>query len=351
LFSDVAGDYFAWFPTPGSYTLTATPYAGGNGTGAAGTPLTLSFSVVDSGVALTSFTLVNADTDLDLMPLTSGMALNLNELPANGLNIRANATLPAAGSVVFSLSGAQAWTATENVPPYALFSDVAGDYFAWFPTPGSYTLTATPHASGNGTGAAGTPLTLTFSVVANPLPVQLTSFVAKATAANEVQLRWQTASERNCREFEVQRSPDGRQFATVGRAAGHGTTNVAQAYAYADRELPAQASTLYYRLRQVDTDGTSAFSPVQVVAVRGAVAELQLYSPLLPADAVRYSFSGPLAGDEYLRLYNVLGQGLGQFPVAAGGAGTVPTAGLASGVYWLRLGSAQGAYSGRFVVP
>ncbi|UOQ96692.1 T9SS type A sorting domain-containing protein [Hymenobacter sp. 5317J-9] len=351
LFSDVAGDYFAWTPLLGSYTLTATPYDGGSGTGAAGTPLTLSFSVVDSGVAVTSFTLVNADTDLDLIPLTNGMVLHLGELPANGLNIRANVQLPAAGSVEFSLSGAQTQVATENVPPYALFSDVAGDYFAWFPTPGSYTLTATPYATANGTGAAGTPLTLTFSVSASPLPVQLTSFVAMAVAASEVQLRWATASEHNCREFEVQRSLDGRQFATVGRAAGHGTTTVAQAYAYSDHELPGQAATLYYRLRQVDTDGTSAFSPVQVVALRRAAAELRLYSPLLPAEAVRYSFSGPLVGDEQLQLYNLLGQGLGQFPVAAGGAGTVPTAGLAAGVYVLRMGSAQGTYSGRFVVP
>ncbi|MBD2722161.1 hypothetical protein IC234_08470, partial [Hymenobacter sp. BT189] len=93
---------------------------------------------------VTGFVLVNADTDLDIFALTPGMTLDLNTLPTRNLNIRADVDTSPAGSVTFALSGADAWTATENVPPYALFSDVAGDYFAWFPTPGSYTLTATP---------------------------------------------------------------------------------------------------------------------------------------------------------------------------------------------------------------
>jgi hypothetical protein len=47
LAKDIEGDYKAWTPTNGSHTVTATPYTLGGGFGAAGTPLTVTFAVVD----------------------------------------------------------------------------------------------------------------------------------------------------------------------------------------------------------------------------------------------------------------------------------------------------------------
>ncbi len=45
-------DYLPWTPTVGSHTLTATPFSGSGSSGTRGTPLTLSFSVVDSSATL-----------------------------------------------------------------------------------------------------------------------------------------------------------------------------------------------------------------------------------------------------------------------------------------------------------
>jgi hypothetical protein len=42
---------FPWTPPIGRYTLTATPYATKQGSGARGEPLTVRFEVVDSGAA------------------------------------------------------------------------------------------------------------------------------------------------------------------------------------------------------------------------------------------------------------------------------------------------------------
>jgi hypothetical protein len=70
------------------------------------------------------------------------------------------------GSVVFNLSGAQSRTVTESRAPYALFGDNnAGDYYAWTPAVGSYTLKATPFTASGGTGTAGTSLTVSFNVI------------------------------------------------------------------------------------------------------------------------------------------------------------------------------------------
>ncbi|MDO7852481.1 T9SS type A sorting domain-containing protein [Hymenobacter convexus] len=349
LFSDFGGDYFAWTPPLGSYVLTATPFAAGGGTGPAGTPLTLSFSVVNSALAVTGFTLVNADTDLDLEALTAGMVLNTNTLPTQQLNIRANANPAVTGSVVFSLSGPVVWTATENVAPYALFSDLLGDYFGQPLLPGTYSLTATPFSAPAGAGVAGAGLTLNFSVVAAPLPVELAAFSAKALADGRVLLRWQTASETNNREFEIQRSLDGQQFSLMGRVPGQGNSTTPHDYAFTDPDPAADAPTRYYRLRQLDFNGTAHYSPVRAVAGSPAPAALRLH----PAGAgeVQYTFSGLLTGTESVLLYNLLGQCLGRYPVGATGTGTVPVAGLQAGVYVLHLPTREGRFTCRFVLP
>jgi predicted outer membrane repeat protein len=178
LFGDNQGDYQAWTPAAGRYSLTATPYAGAGGTGAIGTPLTVSFTVLDppSGQQLTQLWLINADTDEPIQELTAGTQLNLSTLPTLNLNIQAITEPAAVGSVAFSLSGQQRYQVVEGVAPYALFGDNQGDYQRWTPNLGSYSLTATPYAGVNATGAIGTALTVAFTVVNQPGSQQLTHY-------------------------------------------------------------------------------------------------------------------------------------------------------------------------------
>ena len=350
LFSDNAGDYFAWTPPLGSYTLAATAYAGPDGSGLAGPPLAIAFTVVNSVGGLLRFVLVNADTDLDIQPLANGAVLDLAALPTRNLNVRADPGVAATASVVFALRGAQTEDHTENVRPYALFSDLNGDYFAWTPATGSYTLTATPYNDPNGSGPAGPPLTVAFAVRGGPLPVGLTAFSASATAEG-VALAWTTAHERQCAAFEVERSLDGRTFAAVGTVPGQGTTTTAHAYRYTDPSRPAAATQRYYRLRQLDTDGTAAYSPVRAVWVAGPAAAFAVFPTVVADGWVRYTFAGPSTGTGVLQVLNAAGQGGGPVPLAAGGAGAVAVAGLPAGTYWLRLTGGGRRYAGRFVVP
>ena len=354
LFSDLLGDYFPWTPPLGSYSLLATPFDDPGGLGASGAPLTLSFSVINSVGGVTSFTLVNADTDLDIQTMTPGMTLTLSSLPTLNLNIRANTTPATVGSVVFDLTGPQLRSSIENLAPYALYSDLDGNYDPWTPLGGTYTLTATAFDAAGGGGTQGVGLTISFVVVAaQPLPVRLTAFLAEPLGPGAVQLRWNTATEEQNKEFVVQRSTDGRAYTALAHLPGHGNTTLPQAYQYADKQLPANVSKLYYRLQQVDVDGTTAYSPVRVVAVvaGAAPALLQAYVPT-PADGLlHYTFDGPATGTEELVLYSLMGQRLGRYPLAASGSGTVPVAGLAAGVYVLHLAHAGGRYTGRFVLP
>ncbi|MGI4864080.1 MAG: T9SS type A sorting domain-containing protein [Janthinobacterium lividum] len=109
-----------------------------------------------------------------------------------------------------------------------------------------------------------------FAVTSNPagpLPVTLLAFEAQRTGTT-VACTWATASEQHNDHFVVERSLDGANFLALGTVAGQGTSVAAHTYTYADAQ--PVAGVAYYRLRQVDTDGTATFSPV--VAVQGGEA-------------------------------------------------------------------------------
>lgn len=91
------------------------------------------------------------------------------------------------------------------------------------------------------------------------LPVEFTSFRAKVQG-KAVVLEWQTAWEWDNDHFEVQHSRDGQDFAAIAQVKGQGTTVFLQNYQY--RHTAPVSGIQYYRLRQVDFDGSFAFSDV-----------------------------------------------------------------------------------------
>ncbi|MCG9880165.1 MAG: GEVED domain-containing protein, partial [Bacteroidia bacterium] len=95
----------------------------------------------------------------------------------------------------------------------------------------------------------------------NPLPVKLISFNANGVN-NDVLLTWKTAMEINNKGFMVERSLDGRKFESVQFVKGNGTTSQVSNYLLLDEKAFNLASTLYYRLRQIDFDETESFSNI-----------------------------------------------------------------------------------------
>lgn len=94
----------------------------------------------------------------------------------------------------------------------------------------------------------------------NTLPVIFGTFSAKA-GANGVDLNWQTITERNNRHFEVERSTDALKFSSVGvvlTKAIDGNHQGPLNYQFTDAS-PADGIN-YYRIRQIDKDGSSEYS-------------------------------------------------------------------------------------------
>jgi hypothetical protein len=170
-----------------------------------------------------------------------------------------------------------------------------------------------------------------------PLPVELTAFAATAQAGG-VQLSWRTASERNSAHFAVERSPDGHAFAALGEVAAQGHRVAPTNYSYLDANLPARTSLLYYRLRQVDADGSFSYSPVRTVAVSPA-AGLALFPN--PAHATATLKVAATAYDREVRLLDMRGREAARLLLPARAAAAVlPLAGLPAGVYAVRVGTA-----------
>jgi hypothetical protein len=189
--------------------------------------------------------------------------------------------------------------------------------------------TTTSLTSGTFTGFSDFILASTASqLTANPLPVTLTSFGATRQASGTVQVAWATASEAHSAYFEVQRSLDGSTFATVAKVAAHGTTT--QAHTYTSLDQAAPAAKLYYRLRQVDTDGKHYFSPVVTLATTKADASLTLY----PNPAHTYLTVAAAAG-EAVQVIDLAGRVLQATTLPASGQLSVEA--LPAGTYLLRV--------------
>jgi hypothetical protein len=111
--------------------------------------------------------------------LNDGAVINLARTPTQNLNIRANSSPATVGSVDMMLTGSQFQTQMANSSPYSLFGDNgAGTYFPWTPNVGSYTLEGTPFTGLNGTGLAGTSLTINFTVTLAPPTITAVSQAA-----------------------------------------------------------------------------------------------------------------------------------------------------------------------------
>lgn len=105
-----------------------------------------------------------------------------------------------------------------------------------------------------------------FSVSGSLLPISLLSFEAKINEQN-INLFWSTATEKNNDYMAVERSVDGKLFSEIGRVKGLGYSVERVDYSFTDH-FP-YPGTNYYRLRQVDYDGTSTFHKVIAVEFTG----------------------------------------------------------------------------------
>jgi hypothetical protein len=154
-----------------------------------------------------------------------------------------------------------------------------------------------------------------------PLPVELLSFTCQVDK-DVVALFWQTATEMNNSGFEIERAPsksppkgETSEWQRIGFVEGKGTTTEIQSYSFTDKPEPGMYK---YRLKQIDYDGTFAYSPeveAEVKAPNVFSLEQNYPNPFNPSTKIKYqipaSSLNPFSkGEETfvtLKVYDILG--------------------------------------------
>lgn len=90
------------------------------------------------------------------------------------------------------------------------------------------------------------------------LPIQLLTFTAHKEDYS-IFLNWKTQSEKNSKEFDIERSLDGITFNKIGTIKASGNSEIQKNYLFIDSDLPDQNSW-YYRLKLIDRDESFSFS-------------------------------------------------------------------------------------------
>ena len=138
------------------------------------------------------------------------------------------------------------------------------------------------------------------------IPVELSSFSAELSG-DDVILNWTTATELNNQGFEIEHSTDNQNFSKIGFVPGFGTTTEMKSYSF--RVSDISAGVQYYRLKQIDFDGTTTI--YNSVEVTGPVPNTFVLNqnhpnPFNPSTTI--SFSLPVESNVTIKLFNMLGQ-------------------------------------------
>lgn len=175
------------------------------------------------------------------------------------------------------------------------------------------------------------------------LPVELTHFQA-TPQGNTTHLTWRTLSETNSDHFQVERSGDGRSFQSFGEVEAAGFSTSAVHYQFTDTApLPGYN---YYRLRQVDFDGSYSFSHIVTVDFR-PYEGVAVY-PTIVTSTLYVRFAAPPTEPALAFLYDTMGRlHLKSDIPPESDLHEMPLAALPSGVYFLKVQWGQKAMTFR----
>ncbi|HRP56671.1 hypothetical protein [Agriterribacter sp.] len=77
---------------------------------------------------------------------------------------------------------------------------------------------------------------------------------------NKAEINWSTASEKDNKQFEIQRSADGEDFKTIAIVFTLNDSNTIKNYRFKDDLKGVKGKSLRYRIKQVDTGNGYTFS-------------------------------------------------------------------------------------------
>jgi photosystem II stability/assembly factor-like uncharacterized protein len=139
------------------------------------------------------------------------------------------------------------------------------------------------------------------------VPVELISFTASVND-KDILLNWETATEINNKGFEIERKSSGSEYKFINFIPGNGTTTDPKIYQYVDKNVSAGIYT--YRLKQVDFDGSFAYSNETKVNMNTVPDKFTLHqsypNPFNPVTRIKFEI--PTKQMVELKVYDLLGR-------------------------------------------
>ncbi len=175
----------------------------------------------------------------------------------------------------------------------------------------------------------------------SPLPVELLSFDAEKVL-EDVDVTWITTTEINNDYFVIERSRDGITWESLDSVPGAGNSSVELSYDYMD-DSPL-FGTSFYRLKQVDFDGSFSYSEVEVINFEG-IEIVDLY-PNPSTGKVNYTLKASHPGTATLSVYDAISKLVvyEQFEVTEGFNYVNNVINAENGKYFISVTMANGKY-------
>ena len=171
------------------------------------------------------------------------------------------------------------------------------------------------------------------------IPVELTSFSA-SVINDKVILTWSTATELNNQGFDIEKSFDNKSYEKIGFVPGYGTTAESKNYNFSISN-PENRKT-FYRLRQVDFDGTFEYSSsIEVEGVSPTQYSLKQNYPNPFNPTTTIGFTLPSESIVKISIYNLIGQKVAEVVNSKFSSGNhsvdFNATNLASGIYLYKI--------------
>jgi hypothetical protein len=183
------------------------------------------------------------------------------------------------------------------------------------------------------------------------IPVELTSFTANVSG-NSVVLNWITATELNNSGFDIQRSVTLNEernlnWQSIGFVQGNGTTTQSNSYSFTDNNI--YSAKYYYRLKQIDFDGSFNYSnqiEIDFSLPQAFSLEQNYPNPFNPSTTIKYSIPIVISTEGRnlnvtLKVFDVLGNEIAVLVDEEKPAGTYEVSfdasSISSGIYLYKL--------------
>ncbi|RAI83933.1 glycine-rich domain-containing protein, partial [Algoriphagus yeomjeoni] len=124
--------------------------------------------------------------------------------------------------------------------------------------------------NGGGSGGSGVVYISFFNF--RILEVEYLYFNAEFNPENRSgELTWATSQEWENDHFEIERATNGdlTSWTKIGEVKGQGYKETPTEYNFEDTELPATGGNIFYRLKQIDADGSFSYSVTRSIQVKG----------------------------------------------------------------------------------